>query len=97
MSRFNYIEKVSFFHSSIEKIKSTGSTYMAAAGLTRYSCDKLEFTHVNAMIDYALELFQKIINVNEHSFNNFRLRVGINIGTVVAGVIGIKKPQYDIW
>lgn len=67
---------------------------MAASGLTRYTCDKLEFSHVNAMIDYALELFQKVVNVNEHSFNNFRMRVGINIGPVVAGVIGSKKPQY---
>jgi class 3 adenylate cyclase len=70
---------------------------MAASGLTQYTCDKLEFTHVNAMVDYALELFQKIVNVNEHSFNNFRLRVGINIGGVVAGVIGSRKPVYDIW
>lgn len=70
---------------------------MAASGLTKYTCDKLEFTHVNAMIDYALELFNKVVNVNEHSFNNFRMRVGINIGGVVAGVIGSRKPQYDIW
>lgn len=70
---------------------------MAASGLTQYTCDKLEFNHVNAMISYALELFQKVVNVNEHSFNNFRLRVGINIGSVVAGVIGSRKPQYDIW
>lgn len=83
--------------SSIEKIKSTGSTYMAASGLTRYTCDKLEFGHVHAMVEYALELFQKVVNVNEHSFNNFRLRVGINIGNVVAGVIGSRKPCYDIW
>lgn len=70
---------------------------MAASGLTQYTCDKLEFSHVTAMIDYGLELFQKVVNVNEHSFNNFRLRVGINIGSVVAGVIGSRKPQYDIW
>lgn len=49
------------------------------------------------MIDYALEIFQKVVDVNEHSFNNFRMRIGINIGTVVAGVIGSRKPQYDIW
>lgn len=104
--------------SSIEKIKSTGSTYMviidnknlfeqwtiiilnylqAASGLTIYSCDKLEFNHCFSMIEYALKLFNVITDVNEHSFNNFRLRVGINIGTVVAGVIGSRKPQYDIW
>lgn len=74
--------------SSIEKIKSTGSTYMAASGLTQYTCDKLEFNHVNAMIDYALELFQKVANVNEHSFNSFRMRVGINIG--------LKFPFYQM-
>ncbi|XP_058055600.1 adenylate cyclase type 6 [Anopheles bellator] len=81
----------------VEKIKTTGSTYMAASGLTADSCDKTDFQHVIAMIDYALELFQKITDVNEHSFNNFRMRIGINIGPVVAGVIGTRKPQYDIW
>ncbi|XP_035793998.1 adenylate cyclase type 6-like [Anopheles albimanus] len=81
----------------VEKIKTTGSTYMAASGLTADSCDKTDFQHVTAMIDYALELFQKITDVNEHSFNNFRMRIGINIGPVVAGVIGTRKPQYDIW
>ena len=70
---------------------------MAASGLTQYTCDKLDFAHVHAMVAYALELFQKVVDVNEHSFNNFRLRVGINIGAVVAGVIGSRKPQYDIW
>uniref|UniRef100_T1H4A4 adenylate cyclase n=1 Tax=Megaselia scalaris TaxID=36166 RepID=T1H4A4_MEGSC len=49
------------------------------------------------MADYALLLFDKIAEVNTHSFNNFKLRVGINIGPVVAGVIGARKPQYDIW
>lgn len=81
----------------IEKIKSTGATYMAASGLTEHTCDLVNFKHVTAMADYALLLFGKIDEVNEHSFNNFRLRVGINIGPVVAGVIGARKPQYDIW
>lgn len=60
----------------VEKIKTTGSTYMAASGLTLDSCDTAEFGHVVAMLDYALELFQKITDVNEHSFNNFRMRIG---------------------
>ncbi|KOB69808.1 Adenylate cyclase type 6, partial [Operophtera brumata] len=49
------------------------------------------------MADYALRLRKQIKYVNEHSFNNFRIRIGINIGPVVAGVIGARKPQYDIW
>ncbi|ALC43989.1 CG43373 [Drosophila busckii] len=81
----------------IEKIKSTGATYMAASGLTANSCDQVNFNHVTAMADYALQLFEKIDEVNEHSFNSFRMRIGINIGPVVAGVIGACKPQYDIW
>uniref|UniRef100_A0A8D3D296 Adenylate cyclase type 8 n=1 Tax=Scophthalmus maximus TaxID=52904 RepID=A0A8D3D296_SCOMX len=35
--------------------------------------------------------------INKHSFNNFELRIGMAHGSVVAGVIGAKKPQYDIW
>ena len=83
--------------SDIEKIKSTGATYMAASGLTENTCDMVDYRHVTAMADYALSLFSKIQEVNTHSFNNFRMRIGINVGPVVAGVIGVKKPQYDIW
>ncbi|XP_076397120.1 adenylate cyclase type 6 isoform X1 [Megachile rotundata] len=81
----------------IEKIKSTGATYMAASGLTKSTCDMKDYKHVTAMADYALRIREQLASVNEHSFNNFRLRVGINIGPVVAGVIGARKPQYDIW
>ncbi|XP_069187438.1 adenylate cyclase type 6 isoform X2 [Procambarus clarkii] len=81
----------------IEKIKSTGATYMAAAGLTKASRDLKNFSHVTAMADYALRLRDQLEYVNEHSFNNFKIRIGINIGPVVAGVIGARKPQYDIW
>lgn len=83
--------------SCVEKIKSTGATYMAASGLTAFSCDLLNYSHVTAMAEFALRLQQQLVYVNEHSFNSFSLRVGINIGPVVAGVIGSKKPQYDIW
>ena len=46
---------------------------------------------------YALRIRDQLNYVNEHSFNNFKIRIGINIGPIVAGVIGAKKPQYDIW
>jgi len=55
------------------------------------------YRHVTAMADYALKLREQLQEVNEHSFNNFRIRIGINVGPVVAGVIGARKPQYDIW
>ncbi|XP_046396732.1 adenylate cyclase type 6-like [Ischnura elegans] len=82
---------------SIEKIKSTGATYMAASGLTEKTCDMINYSHVTAMANYALRLREQLAHVNEHSFNNFRIRIGINIGPLVAGVIGACKPQYDIW
>lgn len=55
------------------------------------------YKHVTAMADYALRLKEQLAEVNEHSFNTFRIRIGINVGPVVAGVIGVRKPQYDIW
>lgn len=64
--------------------------------LTKATCMK-DMQHVTAMADYALRIKEQLNYVNEHSFNNFRIRIGINIGPVVAGVIGARKPQYDIW
>lgn len=49
---------------------------MAASGLTANTCDQVNFSHVTAMADYALQLFDKIEEVNMHSFNNFRMRIG---------------------
>ncbi|GFW75326.1 adenylate cyclase type 6 [Trichonephila clavipes] len=83
--------------SCIEKIKTTGYTYMAASGLTASSVDMTNYTHVTRMADFALRLKDQLDYVNVHSFNNFKIRVGLNVGPVVAGVIGAKKPQYDIW
>lgn len=66
-------------------------------GLTQNTCDMVEYKHITAMADYALRLKELLEEVNEHSFNHFRIRIGINVGPVVAGVIGARKPQYDIW
>lgn len=46
------------------------------SGLTESTCDLVDFRHVTAMADYALQLFTKIEEVNTHSFNNFRMRIG---------------------
>uniref|UniRef100_A0A673HJV7 adenylate cyclase n=1 Tax=Sinocyclocheilus rhinocerous TaxID=307959 RepID=A0A673HJV7_9TELE len=84
--------------SAVEKIKTIGSTYMAAAGLTKAAktCD-MSYSHVRCMLDFAIALMGRLENINMHSFNSFQLRIGINHGPVIAGVIGAHKPQYDIW
>ncbi|KAG7462176.1 hypothetical protein MATL_G00199700 [Megalops atlanticus] len=89
--------------SSVEKIKTIGSTYMAAAGLTDPAATEerketcMSYSHVRSMVEFAMALMSKLELINTHSFNNFKLRIGINHGPVIAGVIGAHKPQYDIW
>ncbi|KAM5297931.1 adenylate cyclase type 7 isoform 2-T11 [Glossophaga mutica] len=88
--------------SSVEKIKTIGSTYMAAAGLSSPSGQESQdlerqHAHIGIMVEFSIALMSKLDGINRHSFNSFRLRVGINHGPVIAGVIGARKPQYDIW
>ncbi|XP_059212378.1 adenylate cyclase type 3-like [Centropristis striata] len=94
----------------ITKIKTIGSTYMAASGLTpesntnEYSNRKPEdqssierWQHLSELADFALAMKVTLNNLNKQSFNNFMLRIGLNKGGVLAGVIGARKPHYDIW
>ncbi|KAA8586166.1 hypothetical protein FQN60_007735 [Etheostoma spectabile] len=80
--------------SGVEKIKTIGSTYMAATGLNEHD---RQYMHIGTMVEFAFALVGKLDVINKHSFNDFRLRIGINHGPVIAGVIGAQKPQYDIW
>ncbi|XP_054239430.1 adenylate cyclase type 3 isoform X1 [Indicator indicator] len=93
----------------ITKIKTIGSTYMAASGVTPdanangYSAkketlsDKERWQHLADLADFALAMKVTLMNINYQSFNNFMLRIGMNKGAVLAGVIGARKPHYDIW
>lgn len=88
--------------SGVEKIKTIGSTYMAAAGLSAPSGHENQdlerkHVHIGVLVEFSMALMSKLDGINRHSFNSFRLRVGINHGPVIAGVIGARKPQYDIW
>ncbi|XP_065102328.2 adenylate cyclase type 2 isoform X1 [Paramisgurnus dabryanus] len=89
--------------SGVEKIKTIGSTYMAATGLNatpgpEYTQEHdRQYMHIGTMVEFAFALVGKLDVINKHSFNDFKLRVGINHGPVIAGVIGAQKPQYDIW
>lgn len=49
------------------------------------------------LVDFAIALMAMLNQINQESFQRFRLRMGLNHGPVIAGVVGAQKPQYDIW
>ncbi|NXC27159.1 ADCY3 cyclase, partial [Campylorhamphus procurvoides] len=66
--------------------------------------EKERWQHLADLADFALAMKVTLMNINYQSFNNFMLRignspfsVGMNKGAVLAGVIGARKPHYDIW
>lgn len=76
----------------IEKIKTIGDAYMAAGGVPLAND-----THAINVADAAFEM-QKFTRELERDFRfPFELRIGIHTGTLVAGVVGNHKFQYDIW
>ncbi|XP_063359343.1 Ca(2+)/calmodulin-responsive adenylate cyclase-like isoform X4 [Cydia amplana] len=86
--------------SAIDKIKTVGSTYMAAVGLIpekKMLDDASTRKHMATLVEFVFAMRDKLKDINDNSYNNFMLRVGLNVGPVVAGVIGARKPQYDIW
>ncbi|XP_026726482.1 adenylate cyclase type 8-like isoform X1 [Trichoplusia ni] len=84
---------------SIEKIKTIAATYMAASGLNpnHNKTGEDDCEHLCALVDYAFALREALEDISKHSFYKFRLRVGISCGPLVGGVIGARKPVYDIW
>ncbi len=77
----------------IEKIKTIGDAYMAATGLTQES----DNDGAAKMIHFAEGLLDDVRLFNESSPVKLQLRLGINSGSLVAGVIGKTKFIYDIW
>ncbi|XP_073351647.1 adenylate cyclase type 8-like [Pagrus major] len=86
------------FFQEVEKIKTIGSSYMAASGLSpdRQDCED-GWHHLSELVLFALAMQETLKHINSHTGNSFQLRVGIAHGPVIAGVIGATKPQYDIW
>lgn len=76
----------------IEKIKTIGDAYMVVAGLPNHDRD-----HAISIANMALDMQSAIARFNEEQNQSFRIRIGINTGPVVAGVIGSKKFAYDLW
>jgi PAS domain S-box len=76
----------------LEKIKTIGDSYMVAGGLPTPRHD-----HVEAMAEMALDMQAEIRRFQGQMGQSCNLRIGINTGPVVAGVIGTKKFIYDLW
>src|SRR5919199_385780 len=76
----------------LEKIKTIGDAYMVVAGLPTPRSD-----HAEAIAQMALDIQAEIKELSISTGELFNLRIGINSGPVVAGVIGIKKFIYDLW
>ena len=76
----------------LEKIKTIGDAYMVAAGLPVPRAD-----HAVAATRMALEMGAALESVNRAQGTTLEVRIGLNSGPVVAGVIGKKKFIYDLW
>ena len=76
----------------LEKIKTIGDAYMVAGGLPLKRPD-----HSEAVAAMALDMQKAVRRFQADKGESFQIRIGINTGPVVAGVIGINKFIYDLW
>ncbi|XP_046625230.1 adenylate cyclase type 9 isoform X1 [Neodiprion virginianus] len=92
------LEKSEF--SNVEKIKTIGSTFMAASGLNPQVRQQNEHkcTHLFQLLEFAVAMHKVIYDFNRDLLGfKLILRIGYNYGDVTAGVIGATKLYYDIW
>jgi class 3 adenylate cyclase len=75
----------------LEKIKTIGDAYMVAGGLPEPQPD-----HLASMARLALAMQESVRTIG-HTSGPLSLRVGLHVGSVIAGVIGIRKFIYDVW
>lgn len=76
----------------LEKIKTIGDAYMAAGGIPIPRSD-----HAALCAEMALGMYEDLKAFNRDTGRSFSMRIGINSGPVVAGVIGFTKFSYDLW
>ncbi|HSM62781.1 MAG TPA: adenylate/guanylate cyclase domain-containing protein, partial [Gillisia sp.] len=91
---FSKFDKIMEAH-GLEKIKTIGDSYMSAGGLKNPNSD-----HAGRMLKAAFEISEFVKTAEAENYNNdtrFKIRIGINTGPVVAGIVGTKKFAYDIW
>ena len=76
----------------VEKVKTIGSCYMAVSGL---SVPRLD--HAKRIIDFAQDMLRIVRRFDQDKNMNLKLRIGVNSGSVVAGIVGQDKFIYDLW
>ncbi|MEI8044948.1 MAG: adenylate/guanylate cyclase domain-containing protein [Verrucomicrobiota bacterium] len=77
---------------NVEKIKTIGDCYMAVCGVPENRPD-----HAAALADMALGIVEHLKQFNRTRGTDLKVRIGLNTGPVVAGVIGRSKFIYDLW
>jgi class 3 adenylate cyclase len=87
-TRFDHIAE----HHGLEKIKTIGDCYMAAAGLPVVVPD-----HADRAALMSLDMLLAIQDFNASSQHPLNIRIGMSTGAAVAGVIGKNKFLYDLW
>jgi class 3 adenylate cyclase len=79
-------------HHQVEKIKTIGDCYMAVCGVP-----EKRVGHAAALADMALEMVESLKQFSQSRGTSLRIRIGLNTGPVIAGVIGRSKFIYDLW
>lgn len=88
---FSRFDQLAGVH-GLEKIKTIGDSYLAVGGLPERRSD-----HAEAIASMALEMLVAVNEFNQDRGSLLRMRIGINSGPVVAGIIGRHKFSYDLW
>jgi adenylate cyclase len=88
---FTAFEKLAERH-GVEKIKTIGDAFIAAGGVPEPRPD-----HAEAVADLALAMQQEVVRLNTGLRDPFSLKIGMDSGPVVAGIIGTTRLAYDVW
>jgi adenylate cyclase len=88
---FSAFDRLATRH-GLEKIKTIGDAYMVVGGLPQPRPD-----HAEAVAEMALQIREEVAGRTDPSGSLLQVRIGIDSGPVVAGVIGRSKFSYDLW
>jgi class 3 adenylate cyclase len=92
---FGYLDVIISKLSTMERIKLIGDCYVAAGGI--FSEPNVPTVHAQEAVTFGLQAIESVKKVNKEKKTNLQIRVGIHTGgPIVAGVIGLGKPTFEI-